>query len=175
MPIASRFLALLSLSPRLRPQPCIPLPFHLVCPTPWCVQLGTLACCPQFCLVSALAASHLRASASSPNTFTEAPVDRLCQQGLALLPEVGFLPSSPAAAPKASVGREGSDFAYKQKSSISSVPLQNVSFPAAKLHVKSKREQRDFHFKQGSRAFPEHLENIWRKRQSCDKITGREA
>lgn len=69
------------------------------------------------------------------------------------------------------VGYEGSGFAYKQKSSISSVQLQNVSFPEAKLHVKSKREQRDLHFEQAGRAFPEHLEDIWRKRQSCDKIT----
>lgn len=33
------------------------------------------------------------------------------------------------------------------------------------------RKQRHFYFKQGSRAFPEHLENIWRRTRSCDKIT----
>lgn len=65
------------------------------------------------------------------------PVQHLCHHELPLLPEVGVscLP------PKASVGFEGSGFAYQQKGSIHAVPLQNADFPSAELHIKSESRE----------------------------------
>lgn len=65
------------------------------------------------------------------------PVQHLCHHELPLLPEVAVscLP------PKASVGFEGSGFAYQQKGSIHAVPLQNADFPSAELRIESESRE----------------------------------
>lgn len=140
---------------QLRLQPCIPLPLHLVCSTPWCAQLGTLVCCPQFSCPGILPPPlvPLPPPSLQANSCTEAPVQHLCLPQLPLLPGVGVscLP------PKASLGFEGSGFAYKQKCSTHTVPLQNASFPSAKLHIKSESRLISV-----SNMKTKNFQNIWR-------------
>lgn len=104
-----------------------------------------LAFCPG---ILPLRASACTFTAGKPlHCSSPAPLTRRA----ALAPWSGsFLPSS-----KASVGFQG--FAHEQKCSIHAVPLQNASFPSAKLYMKS--ESREVSI---SDMKAKNFRNIWR-------------